>query len=278
MIKKLLVIALGASLFFSPNYAQAAPSREGSACKQVGKVISSAKIKYECSKSKVWKVVKPKADASKSAAGASARVVQLIVPVSIPTMPPMPAANSFKYMGPKWPASKTKYSVALFGEPGVIMERSLRTLPISLQKLADVTGNTFAILDTSDVLMPSIDEEKNCGGYSDIDVLLVGASKWGKQLPDRKGDYHGVASLRSKNNVIKCSYIMINTEATDWVQEDFASNGKSVGHTIMHEFGHAFGLDHPEGCNQVMQTCKISVNDYAEGDRYGLYQLTQGQR
>jgi hypothetical protein len=276
MIKKLLVVALGASLFFPPNYAQAA-SIEGSACKQVGKVISSAKIKYECSKSKVWKILKPKADASKLASTPKV-VLQKIVPASIPTMPPMPAANSFKYIGPKWPADKTEYSVALFGEPGVIMERSLRTLPIALQKLADVTGNTFNILDTSNVSIPPVNK-KNCGdSYSDIDVILVGVSKWGKQLPDRKGDYHGVASVNRKNNVITCPYIMINTEASDWVQEDFASKGKSVGHTILHEFGHAFGLDHPEACNQVMQTCKISINDYAEGDRYGLYQLTQGQR
>ena len=207
------------------------------------------------------------------------KIVQTIAPVSIPTMPPMPAANSFAFTGSKWPANKTAYSVALFGESGAIMDKSTRTLPIALQKLANATGNTFNILDVTGVATPSIAADANCSeSYSDIDVIVVGVSKWGKQPPDRKGDYHGVTTSRQVNKVLQCPYIKINNEASDWVQEDFSATGKSVGHTIMHEFGHAFGLSHPEECSQVMQSCAIFVNDYGSGDRYGLYKLTQGLR
>lgn len=275
-MKKLLAVCLTISLINLPITVNAAQF-EGSKCSTIGKTKIVSKVSYQCSKAKIWKAVTKNSPAKGSTP--AKKVIQTIVPVSIPTMPPMPAANSFAFNGSKWPADKTEYSVALFGEPGVVMDKSIRTLPIALQKLANATGNTFNILDVKNVAVPSIAAETTCSdSYSDVDVVVVGVSKWGKQPPDRTGDYHGVTSSRQIKKVLQCPYIKINTEASDWVQEDFSATGKSVGHTIMHEFGHAFGLSHPEECSQVMQSCAIFVNEFGAGDRYGLYQLTQGQR
>ena len=286
MIKKLLAFAVAASLFFSANNAQAA-SIEGSACKQIGKVVSSAKIKYECSKSKVWKVLKPKAEPPKLALSPKV-VLQKIVPVSIPTMPPMPLEGTYKLTGNSWDSSKSEFTVALFADPvnPEFSAQAKRIFPLSLQKIANATGNTFTILDTSNIPPTPITKDRKCSDvFSDIDVIIVSATFW-TNVSDKPtiDDHHGVSTTNSTKGKINCNYVKINPDG-DWgASEDFSTTTKSIGRTFMHEIGHSFGLAHTDNrkrpiCPQIMGECSNGFSiEYQSGDLYGLYLVTQGKR
>jgi len=212
----------------------------------------------------------------------------LVSPASgMPKVPAVADSNTYLYLGTvRNPAQKT-VTVGLTGFPGQPLAYAQRLLPGALQQLANATGNNFSIVDLTGLAIPT-KSQQNCTTNPANILIVVGDSNYGS-LDPTPGDAgnHGVTSNSSSNGVLKCSVIVINADAI-WSNLDYDPENKSVGHTLLHELGHSFGLDHPVLGGQVMRNSALVINGkkasdtftnaYASGDLYGLYQLSQALR
>ena len=285
-MKKLAVSVLSVMLLIGTSrIAMAESAKPGSFCAKAGVSVRVGAKQLTCVKSGkklVWAIVQSSTQVTTPSPSMPAKSTSLrvITPVSIPTKPPVPPVGTYILNNYTFPPAKTMVRVALFGAPGPVYDKAVRTLPIALQKLADVTGNSCTILDTTGVPTPFFNDTCN-KHFGDIDIVIgdgTNDARGGSDASHIAQGGHGVTSPNTGNsNIANCPGILIGRDA-QWSSEDFSSSMKSVGHTIMHELGHAFGLGHPPVDGQVMQTGTVFVNDYSPGDRYGLYLKTQGLR
>jgi hypothetical protein len=202
-------------------------------------------------------------------------------------VPAVADSNTYQYSGTVRNPAQTTVTVGLTGFPGQPLAYAQRLLPGALQQLANATGNSFSIVDLTGLTIPT-KTQQNCTTNPANILIIVGDSTYGSlnPTPDDAGN-HGVTMNTSFGKEIACSVVVINAGAI-WSNLDNDPENKSVGHTLLHELGHTFGLDHPLLGGQVMRNSPLIINGkkasdtftnaYASGDLYGLYQLSQGKR
>ena len=205
----------------------------------------------------------------------------------MPSVPATADASTYLFLSSVRNPTQLTVTVGLQGNAGPVMTRAQKLLPGALQQLANATGNTFNILDMTGRSIPT-QAQQNCKTNPANILIIVGDSTNGPLNPTA-GDAgnHGVTMNSSAGDYINCSVVVINAGAV-WSNLDYDPENKSVGHTLLHELGHTFGLDHPVTGGQVMHNAALKVNGkkasdtftnkYAAGDLYGLYAVTKGKR
>ena len=205
----------------------------------------------------------------------------------MPSVPAAADASTYLFLNSARNPNQLTVTVGLQGNPGPVMTRAQKLLSGALKQLANATGNTFNILDTTGRSIPTQAQQSCKTNLANI-LIIVGDTTNGPLNPTA-GDAgnHGVTMNSSAGGYINCSVVVINAGAV-WSNQDYDPEHKSVGHTLLHELGHTFGLDHPVTGGQVMRNAALMVNGkkasdtftnkYAAGDLYGLYAVTKGKR
>ena len=205
----------------------------------------------------------------------------------MPSVPAAADASTYLFLSNARNPTQLTVTVGLQGNAGPVMTRAQKLLPGALQQLANATGNTFNILDMTGRSIPT-QAQQNCKTNLANILIIVGDSTNGALNPTA-GDAgnHGVTMSSITGGYINCSVVVINAGAV-WSTLDYDPENKSVGHTLLHELGHTFGLDHPVAGGQVMHNAALMVNGkkasdtftnkYAAGDLYGLYAVSKGKR
>jgi hypothetical protein len=218
----------------------------------------------------------------------AAKVIRTISPASgMPKVPAVADPKTYLFLGKARSPSIVNVTVGLTGNTGTVLSSAQRLLPGVLQQLANATGNSFNVLDLTGLPVPTRDQQ-SCSKNAASILIIVGDSTHGNLSPSPSdAGNHGVTRNTSSSGTITCSVIVVNANTT-WSKLDFDPEAKSVGHTLLHELGHAFGLDHPELGGQVMRNAALVINGkkssdtytntFAGGDLYGLYQLTKAKR
>lgn len=208
----------------------------------------------------------------------------------MPSVPAATDASTYLFLSEVRNPTQLTVTVGLQGNAGPVMTLAQKLLPGALQQLANATGNTFNIFDMAGRSIPTR-AQQNCKTSVANILIIVGDSTNGPLNPTAgEGGNHGVTSnsgAGGHDGYTNCSVVVINAGAV-WSNLDYDPEHKSVGHTLLHELGHTFGLDHPVAGGQVMHNAPLVVNGkkasdtftnkYAAGDLYGLYAVTKGKR
>ena len=226
--------------------------------------------------------------AKTTTAAAAPATLETVSPDSgMPSVPAAADASTYLFLNNARNPTQLTVTVGLQGNAGPVMERAQKLLSGALKQLANATGNTFNILDMTGRSIPT-QAQQNCKTNLANILIIVGDTTNGPlNATAGNAGNHGVTTNSSAGGYINCSVVVINAGAV-WSNKDYDPESKSVGHTLLHELGHTFGLDHPVAGGQVMHNAALMVNGkkasdtftnkYAAGDLYGLYAVTKGKR
>lgn len=271
-------------------HAATAP-KPGTACKPVGKTIAATGAKYTCVRSKgklVWG--KPVKSAQKPVGVETESPKPAPTPSAIPT----PIAEIAPTAMPKVPAtvSASRYAFQQKGANGLPVHWStcspitwtyfpeptrpyaLGTVQASLQIIANATGFTFKYVDPGAAQEPKwnvIGNPDSPSTPAQLQIFFGDTSN----VPQLTGDTWGTTPLYWETNsgLIQIAYVVIRPEVK-YGTKDFGNLG--MGLLILHELGHAMGLEHVSSTADLMypDLGAITVTNFAAGDLAGLYQVS----
>jgi len=163
---------------------------------------------------------------------------------------------------------------------------TLALIQKALQFLSNATGLSFNYVSPGEKIKPSygiVDRNLEVSPVAQIQIFFANTM----EVPLLDGSHYGWTSTywnysisnsgKKTKALFKVAYVMMHSSDanTNWfnLKDDMAFDGLTTG--LMHELGHAVGINHVSDSSQVMFSTRNSnyPRDYAAGDKYALYSV-----
>jgi hypothetical protein len=215
----------------------------------------------------------------------------LITPVAAPSLPALPLATQFsfeKVYDDGYPVhwnTCNRITWTLFQSSTT--KDYLTPTKKALQILANFTGFTFEYIPNQGLPHPTYDQIKNNSESKPIANMQIIYAP-GTELPYLDATHFGWTrtywsytpqSGKQVKGLFKVAYIMMHDEPSfNWFNmvNDMGFNGITLD--LMHELGHAVGLQHVTDTSQLMFPNRSTnyPSTFNLGDAYGLYKVGAG--
>lgn len=281
-------LAVGIALLQPVAAGAATAPRVGSKCSPVGRVVTVAGLRYTCTRLNgklVWgkprKVVPaptPVPSPTTTQPIVPATPIATIAPVAKPVEPATVPASRYAFQGqlasglPIHWSSCAPITWTYFDEPA--RPEGLGVVQTALQIVANATGFTFTYVAPGNAAKPlwsTIGDPNAPATPAKLQVLFGDA----RNIPSLVGDSWGNTALywQPDTGQAQVGYVVVRPDVK-YGTKDFGFRG--LGLVVLHELGHAMGLDHVASTNDLMypDLNSVSVTSFAAGDLLGLYKVS----
>ena len=214
-------------------------------------------------------------------ASPAAESAELIRPVSLPIIEPPENSNfQIKKLDVNgapfhWDTCKEFITWTIF--PGA-PEKTYALAAQNFQTLANATGFSFKYVDSLQLPAPKTYREAEQLDYANIQMYYGLRSTFVGIAAILNGNTNGINSGNPgtwSGTFFETSKQTIGQVVDfQYPANDFAERG--LGIVMLHELGHAMGLAHAQGDEDVMGKKKPRTGQFGPGDLSGLYKLTAG--
>ena len=224
--------------------------------------------------------------AARMIAGIAATLAAVLL--AVPLSAPAQAATGYKLQTVTLASGKTTvarwnpcqaaitYQVNLAGLPKAKRAAMLALVKKSFAKLAAVDGLTYRYTGTTTFVPMS---NNLAAGPAEIVVAAVGRNATDLGLGENSLGYGGTVwstwyGSNGEGAAVVRGFVVLNPSGMASLKPGFGK-GKTQGNVVLHELGHATGLEHVSGKDEQMNPTLMSTapNGYGAGDRAELKKI-----